>query len=196
MSIPRPLLRWLPTFLAFPAAGLVTITLLGPLGSTGSGLVAGGLAGAIVGGAQWFALRSSGIRGTWWVATIVGAALGTAVGLALTAAGTASGDLVVRGLVAGAAVGLAQAWAAGRSAVVALAWTATTATAWGIGWWITSRVIVDAERSFVVFGSSGALVATLLTGAALPLLLRGRAPRTLDRAAGPSLDLTDSEVAR
>jgi hypothetical protein len=54
-----------------------------------------------------------------------------------------------------------------------LAWTAVTASAWGVGWWVTSHVIVDAERGYVTFGSSGALLATLLTGAALRLVVPG-----------------------
>ena len=46
-------------------------------------------------------------------------------------------------------------------------WTAITATGWSFGWLLTSLVIVDIERHHAVFGSSGALLVTLLTGLAL-----------------------------
>lgn len=174
MTSTRPLVRWLPTFLAFPLGGLLTISTVGSLTSPGSGLVGGALAGAVLGGAQWLALRTSGVGRAWWVATVVAAALGTALGVLLTDAGTTTGALVLRGVVTGAAIGLGQGLVVRRSALRVAAWTAVTSAAWGLGWLATSAVIVDADRGFVVFGASGALLATLITGVALPLLLRRR----------------------
>jgi hypothetical protein len=173
MSSTRPLLRWLPTFLAFPLGGLLTISTIGSLTSPASGLVGGALAGAVLGGAQWLALRTSGVRRTWWLATAAAASLGTALSVLITDAGTSTGALVLRGLVTGAAIGLAQGLVVRRPAQLVAAWTVVTSAAWGIGWLATSQVIVDADRGFVVFGASGALLATLATGFALPLLLRG-----------------------
>jgi hypothetical protein len=192
MPTSRPLLRWLPTFLAFPLAGLLTIATVGSLTSVAEGLLAGALAGAVVGGAQWLALRSSGIGRAWWLATVVAASAGTALAVAVTGAGTSGGDLLVRGVVTGAAIGLAQGLVVRRSALAVAGWTLVTSTAWGLGWFITARVIVDAERGYVVFGSSGALLATVLTGLALPLVLRRR-----QAAIAPSdVDLAAVEVAR
>lgn len=176
MPSSRTFLRWLPTFLGFPAAGLLTVSTVGPLTSPGAGLLGGALAGTVVGGAQWLALRASGVGRAWWAATVVAAALGTAIAVAATDAGTSTSALVVRGLITGAVIGLAQGIAVHRSALRIGAWTAATTAAWGIGWLATANVIVDADRGFAVFGSSGALLATILTGLALPLLLGRGAP--------------------
>jgi hypothetical protein len=193
MSSSRTFLRWLPTFLAFPAAGLLTISTIGPLRSPAAGLVGGAVAGAVLGGAQWLALRASGIGRAWWLATVVGAAVGTALGVAATGAGTSTSALVVRGLLTGAVLGLGQAVAVRRPPARVAAWAATTTVAWGLGWLVTANVIVDADRGFVVFGSSGALVATIVTGLALPVLL-GRGATTA-AAAGESAAVA-IEVAR
>ena len=45
------------------------------------------------------------------------------------------------------------------------------AAAWALGWLVTAEIIVDLHRGYVVFGSSGALTATLLTGVVLQRLL-------------------------
>ena len=50
---------------------------------------------------------------------------------------------------------------------ISVAWTAVTAAGWSLGWLVTSQVIVDIERGHHVFGSSGALLLTALTGLAL-----------------------------
>lgn len=191
MTRHHPLIRWIPTFLAFPLAGLVTVATVGPLTSPALGALGGLLAGAVVGAGQWLALRGLGVARAWWLATAVATSLGTALGVVLTDAGTSTGELALRGLVTGAAVGLGQALAVRRPALPAIAWTLTTSIAWGVGWWVTSRVIVDAERGYTTFGASGALLATLITGVALPLVLGRRTPSDAVPAA-----TTDAAVAR
>lgn len=194
MTRRHPLIRWIPTFLAFPLAGLVTVATVGPLTSPVAGALGGLLAGAIVGGGQWLALRGLGVGRAWWVATALATSLGTALGVALTDAGTSTGELALRGLVTGAVVGLGQGIAVRRPALPTIAWTVTTSAAWGLGWWVTSRVIVDAERGYTTFGSSGAVLATLLTGAALPLVLGRRTP--LERTDAADAAASDAAVAR
>jgi len=191
MSSSRPILRWLPTFLAFPLGGLLTISTVGSLTTPASGLLGGALAGAVLGGAQWLALRTSGVSRAWWLATVVAASLGTALGVLLTDAGTTTSALVVRGVVTGAAIGLAQGLVVRRHAARVAAWTVVTSAAYGLGWFATSQVIVDADRGYVVFGASGALLATLATGFALPLLL-GRA----STGAATTAELVDAGIAR
>jgi hypothetical protein len=190
----RSLLRWLPTFLAFPAAGLLTSLTVGPVDSVASALAGGALAGAVIGGAQWLALRTSGVGRAWWAATVAATALASAAAVALSGAGTTAADLTLRGLVTGAAVGLAQSLATRRRPPAVLAWTAVTASAWGVGWWVTSHVIVDAERGYVTFGSSGALLATLLTGAALRLVVPGIAATTSVTTPGATTVTLPTEV--
>ena len=69
--------RWLPTFLGFPLGGLLAIQTVGSIHSPLSAAVAGALAGAVIGGAQWLALRSSDVRALW----IAAMALATAIGM-------------------------------------------------------------------------------------------------------------------
>jgi len=75
---------------------------------------------------------------------------------------------MVTGLVAGGVVGAAQSTLLGRGRLVATAWTAVTAASWPLGWLGTWAVVgLNAERGFYVFGASGALLVTVLTGLAL-----------------------------
>jgi hypothetical protein len=86
-------------------------------------------------------------------------------------AGTELQDLMVTGLIAGAAVGAAQGTILGAIA----AWTAITVASWALAWLVTYAVVgVNADQGFFDFGSSGALVATVITGLALRLLQGSR----------------------
>jgi hypothetical protein len=176
--------RWFPTFLAFPLGGLIAIETIGsvdgPLFAAAGGLIAG----TIIGAGQWLALRSRGTSPRWIGATAGAMAMGGALAAAITGAGTALADVVVVGAITGAAVGAAQATllarpSFGRAAV----WTGATAVAWALGWAATSATIVDVERGYAVFGASGAVAATLLTGFALRHLLGATRPRPAAPAA-------------
>jgi hypothetical protein len=153
--------RWIPTFLAFPAGGLLAMGVVGSLEGPVSAAAGGLLAGAVIGTAQWLALRTP----KRWIGLTAGAmAAGSAVAAAVTGAGTELGDLMIAGLIAGAAVGAAQGTVLGATA----AWTAITSASWSLAWLVTYAVVgANADQGFHVFGSSGALVATLVTGLAL-----------------------------
>jgi hypothetical protein len=116
----------------------------------------------VIGAGQWLALRAHGIGRRWIAHTAVAMSAGTAAAAVLTGAGTELRDLALTGLVAGAAVGAAQAALLGAGR-----WAAVTAAAWTLGWLPTVAIGVDVERGFVVFGASGAVLVTLLTGLAL-----------------------------
>jgi hypothetical protein len=163
--------RWLPTFLGFPIGGYIATQVVGSLHDPLSAAAGGLLAGAIIGGAQWLALRTRGMTRRWVAYTAAATAAGSALGATITGAGTEVGDVVLWGLVTGAAVGAAQSALLVRGPRVSAAWTAVTAAGWSLGWLVTSQVIVDIERGHHVFGSSGALVATVLTGVALRRML-------------------------
>jgi hypothetical protein len=163
--------RWLPTFLAFPAGGFLAMGAIGSLHDPLSAAAGGLLAGAVIGAAQAFALRTSIRR--WAGATAAAMGAGTALAAAITGAGTELTDLMFTGLVAGATVGAAQGMLLGRGAarLVAPAWAAVTGASWSLAWLVTWTVVgVNADQGFFVFGSSGALVATVLTGVALRAL--------------------------
>jgi hypothetical protein len=178
-------LRWIPTFLAFPLAGLSAMLLFGPLTNALVGLGGGLLAGAIIGGAQWLALGSrAGWR--WFVGTSVAMAAGLALSVLIVGPPTAPPSAIVTGLLTGAIVGGVQGLVLGsRSGAIAktagvtagVIWTGGVSAAWGLGWLVTSAVIVDIDRGHVVFGASGALLATVITGVALRLILGPRPAR-------------------
>jgi hypothetical protein len=181
--------RWLPTFLAFPIGGLLAIETVGSLDGPLSAAAGGLLAGAVIGAGQWLALRSRGIGRRWVAYTAAAMAAGTALATAVTGAGTELADLMLTGLVAGAAVGAAQSTLLGRGRRVSVAWTAVTAASWPLGWLATWAVVgLDAERGFYVFGASGALLVTVLTGLALRRMLA--APGATNDAVRPAVAMS------
>jgi hypothetical protein len=157
-------LRWLVTFLGFPLGGLLS-ELVGPVDAPGAAIAGGVLSGLTVGAVQAWALRPERIApGPWIVATAVGFGVGLGIGAAAVDYGTSAGDLAVQGAVCGLAVGLAQALVLrARVGAVAFVWAPALAGVWALGWTITSAIGVDVERQYTVFGSSGAIVVTLLT---------------------------------
>jgi hypothetical protein len=176
--------RWLPTFLAFPLGGELAILTVGSLDDPLSGALGGLLAGAVIGAGQWLALRSRGIGRRWIGYTAATMAAATALAAAVTGAGTELSDVMLTGLIAGTAVGAAQSilLAGGRSA--SIAWTAVSAAGWSLAWLPTSA-IVDIERGYYVFGASGSLLVTGLTGLALRQMAAAEAaePRVVAVAA-------------
>ena len=163
--------RWLPTFLAFPIGGYVAMQTIGSLHDVASAAAGGLIAGAAIGAAQALALRTGG---RWAAATAAAMAAGAALAATVTGAGTEVADVVLAGGIAGAAVGAAQGALLRRGAAAAAAWTAVTSASWALAWFTTANVIVDLDRGHHVFGSSGALVATVLTGLALRRILAAR----------------------
>ena len=164
MSARATFLRWLASFLGFPLGSLLAVTLAGSITDPLRGALAGLLAGSVIGLAQWLALRPAGLSILWVGATASAVALGSAIAAAITGAGTSGGALVLSGLITGALVGAAQALVVGGGVRVVAVWTALVAAAWGLGWFVTANVIVDADRGYVTFGASGAVLATVLTG--------------------------------
>jgi len=175
MPVPRTLLRWLPTFLAFPVGGIAAIAVVGPVTSTLTAALAGLVAGAVVGLGQWLALRGRGVGPLWIALTSAGMAVGAGLSAVLTGSATTTAALTLTGAVTGAAVGFAQSDALARGLGLRTLWVAAVAGSWAAAWWTTAHVIVDAERGWAVFGSSGALLATVLTGLVLPRVLPTRA---------------------
>ncbi|MGZ8603076.1 MAG: hypothetical protein ACXWXN_11235 [Actinomycetota bacterium] len=57
--------RWILAFLAFPPAGFLGRTVAGPIDDPTSALLAGAVAGAVIGAGQWLALRGLGIGWEW-----------------------------------------------------------------------------------------------------------------------------------
>jgi hypothetical protein len=177
---------WAVAFLGFPLGGVVAAALIGPITTPLAGALGGVVTGAVIGAAQWLVLRRRLPLSPWWIAaTAAGMGVGLALGIALLGTTTTGATLLLRGLITGAGIGIAQYVllrdVGGRAPV----WALVVALCWALGWMITRAVGVDLALQWTVFGSSGALLFQLLTGLMLAWMLRrGKL------ASSPAVELT------
>ena len=130
--------------------------MVGPVHDPAAAAGAGAVAGAVIGLVQWWALRPM-VGWRWPAVTAAGMAAGSAVAIVVTGAATTPGALALGGLVSGAVVGALQGLALQWGLRAAAVWAASVGLSWAAGWFVTGNVIVDAERGYAVFGSSGAV---------------------------------------
>jgi hypothetical protein len=174
MSVARGLWVWpVAILVSFPIGGYVADLIVNGVDSVGAALIAGVVAGAIIGTAEWFALRRW-VSWLWILATSVGMALGLTAGAALADYGVGRGDLALIGAITGIGVGVLQALVLARHRVSgALWWAVANPPAWAVGWLVTSYVITaNVDERFPNFGASGALVFGLLTWLVLAVLFQ------------------------
>jgi hypothetical protein len=170
---------WGAAFLGFPIGGAAATALVGPIETAGESVVGGVVVGAVVGAAQWLVLRRRLPLSPLWVAATAGSmAAGMLVGNVLLGNDTSMSPLLLRGLMAGAAIGLAQTavlWGVLRTPIV---WAVVVTLGWPLAWAVSAAIGLDLTWNWAVFGSSGALVFQLATGLTLLYLLRqpSRAP--------------------
>lgn len=165
------LFRWALTILTFPIGGWIAIHIVGAVTDPLKAATAGAIAGAVIGAGQAFAL-GRGIRWRWMTGTTAGMAAGSAATAALTGSATTVWTLALNGLVAGLAVGAAQGAAARWRWHLILIWAGTVAASWATAWVVTALVISDrVERGFIIFGLSGAALATAATALVLRRIL-------------------------
>ncbi len=162
----KPWLRWSLSFVGFPLAGIAARAAAGPIDSLTAAVVGGVAAGAVLGSVQAVALPKGSMqqRLRWTAATAVGVGSGLALGASAVDYQTDTASLVAMGALTGAVVGVAQAAVADLPTGRRTAWAIATPLLWAFGWLITAHVIVDADRQHAIFGSSGALVVSALSG--------------------------------
>lgn len=153
---------WLISFLGYPLGGFIASQIIGPINSLAKALIGGLIVGSTVGTAQFFSLRKSGVEITWILGSALGVAVGALIGAGILGYSVGTSDLLLRGVIAGVSIGVAQALVLQLSVGQSIAWLAVNASSWLCGWLITSLVIVDLDSQYPVFGSTGAIVATLL----------------------------------
>ena len=174
---------WGLAFVGFPLGGLAATALVGGVTTPVEGVIGGAATGAVIGLAQWLALRRRLALTPWWIAaTAVGMGVGLALGIALLGTNTAGITLPLRGLVTGTGIGIAQFVLLHGITVRALTWPFVVACGWAMGWLVTRAAGIDLAQHWSVFGTSGALTFQLLTGLALAWMLP-QATLPLDRAA-------------
>lgn len=168
----------------FPIGGLVADVVVDGVDSVGAALAGGLIAGAIIGAAEWFALRRW-VSWLWIAATSVGMAVGLAAGAALVDYGISRGDIVLMGAVTGVGVGVLQALVLARHRVSgAFWWAVANPPVWALGWLVTSYVISgNVDERFTNFGAGGAIVFGLLTWLLLAVLFQATAPEVRRTAA-------------
>jgi hypothetical protein len=163
----------------FPIGGFLADLVVDGVDSIGAALGGGLIAGALIGAAEWFALRRW-VSWLWIAATSLGMAVGLASGAALVDYGISRGDLALMGAVTGVVVGVLQALVLARQGIAASFWWAVAnPPAWALGWFVSSYVISrNIDERFANFGASGALVFGLLTLLVLAFLLHRSEPET------------------
>ena len=163
----------LAALLGFPIGGWVANLTIGAVDSVGAAVAGGLIAGAVVGAAQWLALRQF-VPWLWIAATSLGMGVGLAVGAALVDYGIDRADLMLMGAVTGLAVGVLQALVLARKGFVGTAWwAALNPPAWAVAWLISSYVIsANIDERFTNFGASGTLFYALVTGLLLAWIFR------------------------
>ena len=141
-------LRWMPTFVGYIAGGAV--------------------AGTIIGGGQWLALRGWPGISIWWIAaTCVGSMVGLTLGAGIVGYETGPMQLAIQGAVTGLAVGVAQGLVLRTRGIDGRWWALAMSPIWALGWLASWSIGVDVERQYTNFGLAGALVATALSGVIL-----------------------------
>jgi hypothetical protein len=170
--------------LGFPIGGLIADLVINGVDSVGTAIIGGLIAGAIIGVAEWFALRQW-VSWLWIPATSVGMAAGLTAGAAIVDYGISRGDVVVIGVATGVGVGVLQALVLARHRISgALWWAVANPPIWGLGWLVTSYVITtNVKEQFTNFGGSGAIVFGLVTWLILAVLFRATEPEVRRTAA-------------
>jgi len=167
----------------FPIGGYIADLAVNGVDSVGAALAGGLIVGAVIGAAEWFALRQR-VSWLWIPATTVGMAVGLVAGAALVDYGIDRGDLAIMGAVTGVGVGVLQALVLARHRIPgAFWWAVANPPAWALGWFVSSYVISrNIDERFPIFGASGAIVFGLLTWVLLAVLFRA-APEVRGTAA-------------
>ena len=150
--------RWLGTFVGFPLAGVTARIVAGNIDSVGAAALGGLAGGATLGAIQVVVggmAHDDRIR--WIAATSAGLAAGLTVGANAVGYRTNTASLVAMGALAGSAVGLVQALSIPMRVVDRVLWALATPALWAGAWFITSHVIVDAERQHAMFGAPSGL---------------------------------------
>ena len=172
----------LAALLGFPIGGYAANIVVGAVDSVGAAIAGGLIGGAVIGAAQWLALRQF-VPWLWIAATSLGMGVGLAVGAAVVDYGIDRGELMLMGAITGLAAGGLQALVLARQGFTGAAWwVAANPPTWAVAWFASSYVIsANIDERFTNFGASGTLLYALVTG----LLLGSMFRRTHSRSVSP-----------
>jgi hypothetical protein len=171
MKMTELFIRWVPTLLAFPIGGAIAKISFGGASTVMKSVGGGLIVGLTVGLIQFIALKKFGVSTSWIAATAIATTVAALINSYAFSFKFDSLSLTGSGLVAGLLVGIAQSLSQTRDLKFLFVWSLSTMLAWALAWFITSKVIVDPEAQYQIFGSSGALVATVGLGIVLKFAL-------------------------
>jgi hypothetical protein len=166
-------LIWTAGFLGFPLAGLAGTAVAGRVDSPLAALIGGVVTGLVIGAVQVLASRRRLDPYRWIPVTALGMGLGLLLGATSVGYRTSLTSLAVMGVLTGLVVGAAQTLVLPGSTRHRWAWAAAIPALWALGWAVTTLAGVDVDRQFTVFGASGALTFSVLSGLLLLILLPG-----------------------
>jgi hypothetical protein len=173
LPVPRRLavrgwLLWTAGFVSFPIAGIAAQAAAGRINDAVSALIGGLVAGAVIGTGQWLAARRLlAIPRTWIPATAAAMGIGLLAGAWAVSYGSSAGELALMGAITGLPLGAAQAFLLRDRVARPWAWAAAMPLLWALGWTVTAAAGIDVDNQFAVFGATGAITFTALSGALL-----------------------------
>jgi hypothetical protein len=167
-------LIWTVGFLAFPIAGVAGGTVAGRVDSPTAALLAGLITGAVIGAGQCLASRGRLRLVPWVLATALGMGLGLLLGATTVGFQTSLADVAVMGALTGVVLGVAQTVALPAQTRRRWWWAAATPPLWALGWVVTTLAGIPVEEQFTIFGASGAVTFSALSGLLLYGLLLPR----------------------
>ena len=171
-------LLWTAGFLAFPIAGVAGGVVAGRVDNPAAALVAGLITGAVVGTGQWLVSRGRLRPVPWILATALGMGAGLLVGATVVGFRTSLADVAVMGALTGAVLGVAQTLALRAQTLRRWWWAVAMPLLWPLGWIVTTIAGIPVQEQFTIFGASGAVTFSALSGILLQQLLPARQTAT------------------
>jgi hypothetical protein len=162
---------WTVGFISFPLAGVVGLLLVDRVDTPIAALVAGAATGAAIGAGQWMASRRRLRLLPWVAATALGMGLGLLLGATVVGFGTSLMELAVMGVLTGAVLGVSQALALPAWPLRRWWWAAAMPILWGLGWVVSTSIGIAVAEQFSIFGASGAVTFSALSGLLLAWIL-------------------------
>jgi hypothetical protein len=165
----------------------------GRVDSPVAAVLGGAIAGLVIGAGQAQASSRRLDLRRWIPATTIGMSLGLLLGASIVGYRTSLAGLAGMGALSGLVLRVAQALALSRPAHLRWVWAAALPFLWALARIVTTLILMVAvDERFTVFGASGAVTFSALSGLLLHRLLP---PRLLGHRAGASPDQAPTPTA-
>jgi hypothetical protein len=170
-SFLRTWLIWTAGFLAFPIAGFAGTAVAGRVDTPVAALLGGAVTGLVIGAGQALASWRRLDPRRWIPATTIGMGLGLLLGAWMVGYRTSLADLALMGALTGLVLGVVQAVALPRRTRLRWVWAAALPPLWALGWTVTTLAGITVDEQFTIFGATGAVTFSALSGLLLHRIL-------------------------